>query len=193
MTSATNSPRPTRNAERTRSAILTAATDALVERGTGASLAYIAKQAGVSKGGLMHHFANREALIVVLVNDANRRFRESVLNHLDLSENTPGKMLRAYVRALCSGDEDTVQYFTSTPTWAGIHDIPEAVESAWEDSQWWAQQLALDGLSTDRILVVRHAAEGLAVALAYGEETADSVAAARDLLLGLTEGDSLQD
>lgn len=186
MDSPTLPDRQTRNAERTRTAVLSAATRAFVEKGTGVSLAYIAKAAGVSKGGLLHHFATRDALLVALVEDANRHFRDAVRKHLDLSENSPGKMLRAYVRALCSGSDDTAQYFTSAPAWAGIYGNPEVSALVRADEQWWSEQFALDGLSPDRILVVRRAAEGLAAALAYGEESPEKVRAGRDLLLSLT-------
>jgi AcrR family transcriptional regulator len=183
--------RPTRNAERTRAAVLEAAAGAMVERGTGVSLDHIAKRAGVSKGGLLHHFANREALIVALVDDAQQRLRENVLKHLDLSENTPGQLLRAYVRALTSGSDATTQYFTAAPVWAGIYQIPEVVTIAAADAQWWDENLAADGLSSDRILVVRRAAEGLAAAVAYGEETPAVATRARELLIHLTDGGSL--
>jgi AcrR family transcriptional regulator len=183
--------RPTRNAERTRTAVLEAAAAAMSERGTGVSLDHIAKRAGVSKGGLLHHFANREALIVALVDDAQLRLREHVLKHLDLSENTPGKLLRAYVRALTSGSEATAQYFTAAPVWAGIYQIPEVVAIAAADARWWKENLAADGLSTERILLVRRAAEGLAAAVAYGEETQTVAAEARGLLIRLADGGAL--
>jgi len=180
--------RQTRNPERTRAAILSAAAEAMAERGTGVSLDDIAKRAGVSKGGLLHHFANREVLIVALVDDAQQRLRDSVLGHVDLAENTPGKLLRAYVRALTSGSEATIQYFTAAPTWAGIYEIPEVASIAAADSRWWRENLAADGLSPDRILVVRRAAEGLAAAVAYGDETQEAAAEARRLLLDLADG-----
>ncbi|MBO3665161.1 TetR/AcrR family transcriptional regulator [Microbacterium stercoris] len=185
-----SSERQTRNSERTRAAVLSAAAEAMAERGTGVSLDHIAKRAGVSKGGLLHHFASREALIVALVDDAQQRLRENVLKHLDLSENTPGKLLRAYVRALTSGSEATVQYFTAAPTWAGIYQIPEVAAIAAADSRWWNENLAADGLSPAQILVVRRAAEGLAAAVAYGDETQAAVTEARALLLHLTNNDS---
>lgn len=184
--------RPTRNAERTRAAVLAAAAEAMAERGTGVSLDHIAKRAGVSKGGLLHHFANREALILALVDDAHQRLRESVLKHLDLSENTPGKLLRAYVRALTSGSEATLQYFTAAPTWAGIYQIPEVLEIAAADASWWKEKLAADGLSADRVRLVRRAAEGFAAAIAYGDETPADAAEARKLLLHLASGGELE-
>lgn len=183
--------RPTRNPERTRAAVLAAAAQAMAERGTGVSLDYIAKQAGVSKGGLLHHFANREALIVALVDDAQQQLRQSVMQHLDLSENSPGKLLRAYVRALTSGAKATAQYFTAAPSWAGIYTIPKVAEITAADTAWWNENLAADGLSPDRILVVRRAAEGLAAALAYGDETQAAAEHARSVLLHLANGGDL--
>jgi AcrR family transcriptional regulator len=182
--------RPARNSERTRTLVLTAAAEAMVERGTGVSIDHIARRAGVSKGGLLHHFANRDALIVALVGDSHRRLRESVLDNLDLSENTPGKLLRAYVRTLTSGPEAAMQFFTAAPTWAGICQVPEVVAIAAEDARWWAENFAADGLSAERILVVRRAAEGLAMAVAYGDETADATGKAGKLLIHLANGGS---
>ena len=183
--------RHTRNAERTRTMVLQAAAEAISERGTGVSLDFIAKRAGVSKSGLLHHFPNREALFVALVEDAQQRLREHVLAILDLSENTPGKLLRAYVRALTSGSDATLQYFTAAPTWAGIYQIPGVAEIAAEDTRWWNENLAADGLSAERILLVRRAAEGLAAALAYGDESPDVVASAREMLLNIADGGDL--
>jgi len=160
----------------------------MLEQGTGVSLDHIAKRAGVSKSGLQHHFPSREALIVALVDDAQQQLRENVMSHLDLSENTPGKLLRAYVRAMTSGSRATVQYFTAAPTWAGIYQIPKVAEIAAADSRWWNENLAADGLDADRIMIVRRAAEGLAAAAAYGDETSVAVERARTVLLHLASG-----
>lgn len=181
-----------RNSARTRASILTAAAEAMAERGTGVSLEYIAKRAQVSKGGLFHHFPNREALIVALVGDAQHQLRETVRKHLDLSENTSGKLLRAYVRALTSGSDPIMQYFTSSSIWSGIDQVPGVTEIAKEDERWWDENLAADGLSPERIFVVRRAAEGFATALAYGDESAENADWARELLLNLANGGELE-
>lgn len=190
MTSnSTDESRATRNTERTRAAVLGAAAAAMTERGTGVSLSFIAQRAGVSKSGLLHHFPNRDALLTALVEDANRRFRAAVVAHLDLSENTPGKMLRAYVRALCSGSDAVTQYFTSAPAWAGIYTVPGVVDLVRADERWWSEQFALDGVDDARILVVRRAAEGVAAAITYGD--AEATSGARELLLALASGEQL--
>ncbi|NUT51066.1 MAG: TetR/AcrR family transcriptional regulator [Saccharothrix sp.] len=192
MTSnSTDETRATRNTERTRAAVLGAAAAAMAERGTGVSLSFIARSAGVSKSGLLHHFPNRDALLTALVEDANRKFRAAVVAHLDLSENTPGKMLRAYVRALCSGSEAITQYFTSAPAWAGIYTVPGVVDLIRADERWWSEQFALDGVDDARILVVRRAAEGVAAAITYGDSDSEATRGARELLLALAGGAQL--
>ncbi|MFK0131923.1 TetR/AcrR family transcriptional regulator [Streptomyces rubiginosohelvolus] len=183
--------RQTRNAERTRRAVLDAAVQVILDKGAAVTLAQVAAAAGVSKSGLIHHFGSRDQLVVALVEDTNERFRETVRSHLDLSENHPGKMLRAYVRALCAGSAEaaTARDFTSTPMWGGLYTIPSVVPVMEENAVWWDEQLALDGISPERIMIVRRAAEGIAMAAIYGEQDGESISTARDLLLELaTEG-----
>ncbi|WP_152190226.1 TetR/AcrR family transcriptional regulator [Georgenia satyanarayanai] len=183
--------RPTRNTERTRRAVLDAATQVILEKGAAVTLGQVATAAGVSKSGLIHHFGSRDQLVTAVVQDVHERFREAVLAHLDLSENYPGKMLRAYIRALCAGssDADAARDLTSAATWTGLHAIPAAAAVAQEHSAWWSEQFALDGLSAERIQIVRRAAEGVATAVLLGDEDAASIESARRLLLELaTDG-----
>ncbi|PSK68401.1 hypothetical protein C6W96_34495 [Streptomyces sp. CS149] len=83
--------RQTRNAERTRRAVLDAAVQVILDKGAAVTLAQVAAAAGVSKSGLIHHFGSRNQLVVALVEDTHERFRETVRSHLELSENYPGK------------------------------------------------------------------------------------------------------
>lgn len=179
--------RQTRNTERTRRAVLDAATQAISEKGTAVTLAEVATIAGVSKSGLIHHFGNRDQLIIAVVTDVCEKFRETVLAQLDLSENHPGKMLRAYVRALCAGSAEAAaaRDFTSTSNWNGLYAIAAVAEVFEEDAAWWSEQLAADGLSAELIQVVRRAAEGVAAAALQGVEDEASIATARRLLLDL--------
>lgn len=183
--------RATRNTERTRRAVLDAATQIILERGSAVTLAQVAELAGVSKSGLIYHFGTRERLVVAVVEDVQERFRRTVLSHLDLSENHPGKMLRAYVRALCEGSADAAAAsdFTTAAIWGSLHAIPEVSAVSEEDNAWWREQFAADGLGAERIQLVRRAAEGVAVAALYGDEDEASIATARRLLLELaTDG-----
>lgn len=183
--------RQTRNTERTRRAVLDAATQAILEKGTSATLAEIATRAGVSKSGLLHHFGGRDDLFVAVVEDASRQLRDAVLGEFDGSEKRPGKMLRAYVRALCKGGAEAAaaRDFTAAANWNGLSAIPAIAALFEKQDAWWTEQFAADGLSADRIQVVRRAAEGLAAAALHGAEGQTSIAAGSDLLLELaTEG-----
>ncbi|MFI0009092.1 TetR/AcrR family transcriptional regulator [Streptomyces globisporus] len=171
--------------------MLDAAVQVILDKGAAVTLAQVAAAAGVSKSGLIHHFGSRDQLVVALVEDTNERFRETVRSHLDLSENYPGKMLRAYVRALCAGSAEaaSARDFTSAPIWGGLYTIPAVVPVMEENAAWWDEQLALDGISPERIMIVRRAAEGIAMAALYGEQDGGRISTARDLLLELaTEG-----
>jgi AcrR family transcriptional regulator len=183
--------RRTRNTERTRRAVLDAATQVILERGAAVTLDQVASVAGVSKSGLVHHFGSRDQLVIAVVEDVHERFREMVLSHLDLAENYPGKMLRAYVRALCAGSSNAgaAHDFTSAAIWIGLYSIPSVAAATEGHSAWWSEQFAADGLSIERIQIVRRAAEGVVVAALYGEEDEASIATARRLLLELaTDG-----
>lgn len=158
----------------------------IAQVGTAVTLARVADAAGVSKGGLIHHFAGRKQLLTAVVDDANDRFRVAVTGNLDLAENAPGKMLRAYVRTLCGGDLEAANYFGSAPIWNGLYDVPEIREVMDADTAWWEEQLALDGLDEYTIRIVRRAAEGLAAAYSCGEETQGDLQQSRDLLLEMT-------
>ncbi|WP_402376830.1 TetR/AcrR family transcriptional regulator [Isoptericola rhizosphaerae] len=179
--------RKTRNAERTRRAVLDAATAVILEKGSAVTLAQVASAAGVSKSGLIHHFGNRDQLVVAVVEDVYEQFRATVLEHLDLSENYPGKVLRAYVRALSAGSAEAtaVRDLSSAVSWNGLYAIPAVASLVNEQNAEWSRQFAADGLSAERIQIVRRAAEGIAAAAVIGDEDAQSIAAATRLLLEL--------
>lgn len=179
--------RPTRNTERTRRAVLNAATQLILEKGTAVTLAEVASVAGVSKSGLIHHFGSRDQLVVAVVEDMHAQFREAVFAQLDLSENYPGKMLRAYVRALCAGSDEAVaaRDFTPAANWNGVSAVPGVAAVIDKHNAWWGEQFGTDGLGAERIQIVRRAAEGVAAAALQGSESKASIATARSLLIDL--------
>jgi len=85
-----------RDAEHTRRNVLDAAIRSLITEGLGVSIQAIATAAGITKSGLMHHFNNRTELLVSVAEDAIEDFRNQVNDNIDLAENRPGKLLRAY-------------------------------------------------------------------------------------------------
>ena len=178
----------TRDRERTRSAVLEAAERLLGERGTRVSVAEVAEAAGVSKSGLLHHFPSKDALLVAVAEHGLQTFVDEVTGHVDLAENRPGKVLRAYVRTLCGGSERAMAVFSPNALWAGLMSVPGIEPVVAADAEHWRTLFARDGLPEDRSLVVRHAAEGLAAASALPPYLdARELAVARDALLALAE------
>ncbi|MBB5830233.1 TetR/AcrR family transcriptional regulator [Brachybacterium aquaticum] len=176
-----------RDKERTRAAILEAALRMMAEHGTGVSLAAIAEDAGVSKGALTHHFRSRNALEEALVHDVNDRFRAEVLAHVDLTENRPGKLLRAYVRTLASDSAAAREIFSPSSLLLQLGSRPFVEASMQEDARRWREALSADGLDEATVVVVRLGAEGVASSLGSPYLTDRELDLARERLLALTE------
>jgi AcrR family transcriptional regulator len=63
----------------TRESIVRAANDVVIENGPGGlTLAEVAARAGLSKGGLLHHFASKDALIIGMIEHALDAFESDV-------------------------------------------------------------------------------------------------------------------
>jgi AcrR family transcriptional regulator len=71
-------PGQVRDATRTRRALLDAAARSVVTHGAGVRLDVVAREAGVSKGGLMHHFRSKDDLMAALADDLFDRFDRAV-------------------------------------------------------------------------------------------------------------------
>lgn len=177
----------TRNTERTRRAILDAARAAIREHGTHATIGAIAQAAGVTKGGLLHHFPSREILLQEVARDALERFRAKALALVDLSENHPGKLVRGYVRAVF--DEAEHQADCNDPTlWTTLCVIPEVAHRVQEDTDDWRTRCGEDGLHPDRILLACSAAEGFMAGAPWDTSLRpETIDRARAAILALTD------
>lgn len=95
-------PETTRNEAR-RLQVLQGATDCFRRYGFhNASMAEIAKRAGMSVGHIYHYFENKEAIIIAIV-ESNQA---EVLAMMDRIENSPAPLATALVDAAASGVED---------------------------------------------------------------------------------------
>jgi AcrR family transcriptional regulator len=178
---------PQRDKERTRTAILGAAQLMITERGSGVSLADIAARAGVSKGALTHHFPHRLELEQELVRRSYEQFWADVHAHVDLGENRPGKLLRAYVRALTAEGSRAAEAFSPSSLMVVLGDRPGMEELVAEDAARWREALAADGFDAAQAVVVRLACEGFAMNSSTPYLTASERALAHARLLELAE------
>ncbi|MGY1617459.1 TetR/AcrR family transcriptional regulator [Geodermatophilus sp. SYSU D00691] len=183
-------PGPLRDAARTRRALLDAAARAVLVHGAGVSLDAVAREAGVSKGGLMHHFRSKDELLGALADDLFERFARAVDDRVDPDDDAPGRRLRAYVRVTFDDLEERGDAVELATLLATLGSFPEAARLSQERYRRWNQTLAEDGVDPQRVVVVLRACDGASIApLFEGPLDPDELATTRDLLLALTRGE----
>ncbi|GAB7039623.1 MULTISPECIES: TetR/AcrR family transcriptional regulator [Catenuloplanes] len=155
-----------RSPEDTRRALLAAAGSAIRARGIHASLDEIARFAGVSKGGLIYHFASKERLILEVARDQLAAFQASMDAALDPHDTAPGRLTRAYLRSVLADDEVAVR--DSLALIAQLMIVPAVAELAVADARRIEADLAADGLPEDVVALVVAAADGLSATPMWG-------------------------
>ncbi|PWW63378.1 TetR/AcrR family transcriptional regulator [Actinokineospora spheciospongiae] len=183
-----------RSAEDTRRALLDAAGAAVRARGVSASLDDIARQAGVSKGGLLHHFASKDELVRALAEDLLAGFRADVTAAVNPADTAPGALTRAYVRVCADFARDDVAVHELQPLIGHLSTIPEVAEIARADARRWRDDLRADGLPDHITALVVAAADGISAAPDWSTPLDDSALRGLEtLLLALTTDTRLWD
>lgn len=176
-----------RNPQRTRAAILSAARAAITEHGAAASLDVIAEAAGVSKGGLLHHFRSKEDLLLALTRDLYERFEEQVQLALASEPASHTRSARAYIKAVFAelrSPELTMHYATLIPV---LSQVPAVAEFTAAEYRRWEDAFRAEGadLPTTRIAVL--AADGAGLASLHRPMTVEELSDLEDSLLALLE------
>lgn len=142
----------------TRSRLIDAALTVLEKQGGNQlTLDTVAKQANVSKGGLLHHFANKEALVGAVIRHLYELFNTRVQAYYDADSNPKGRWLRAYIRASFDEFEVPVQALVQLFSFVYVHDSLIALTQ--EDLSQWEGRFAEDGLSAARAAMIRMACD----------------------------------
>jgi len=152
----------------TRRALLDAAGDVIRNRGVNASLDDIARHAGVSKGGLLYHFASKDELILELVRSLLEAFRADIDSRLDPADTAPGRLTRAYVRALLAPPDDEIAARKAIGLIGQLTTIPAVADLVAEDTERLNTELYADGLPLDVMTLVTAAADGVSSAALWG-------------------------
>ena len=91
--------------EQVKERLLAAAGEIAASSGVGAiTLDKVAAKAGVSKGGLLHHFSGRQALIEALCADMFKAWNAEVVRLMADDAEAEGRFSRAYIRSSTVGD-----------------------------------------------------------------------------------------
>lgn len=173
----------------TRENILNAAAQVILQQGMGAfTIEAIAQEAGVTKGGVLHHFPSKELLIQGLIEQVIAAFNAHLMQELEAEPaEESGRWLRAYIRTIFFAD-----YAASSliPTLAAALSADEATRERIRQGFQQSQQAAIaDASDPVQATIIRLAVDGLVFSRALGVDVLDQQTsrAVYEKLLALTE------
>jgi AcrR family transcriptional regulator len=157
----------------TRLTILQASAQVIARDGVRAfSIEAVAQEAGVTKGGVLHHFPSKETLINGLLDQVMESFNKRLLDELDAEpEGQPGRWLRAYIRTVFFadyGDKNLIPALAAAV--AADHQTLDRIRRSFEESQRAAVGDALDPIQAT---IIRLAVDGLVFTRALGIDVLD--------------------
>ncbi len=131
-----------------------------------ATLEAISQRAGVSKGGLLHHFPTKQALIVALVDKLLDDLSASIERYIAKDPDPAGRFTRAYLLASLEFQKSPDAEHWNTLGLMLATD-PE-MRARW--LSWLSEQISRHGKSEETIecLIVRMAADGVWFSAAVG-------------------------
>ncbi|GAB4547254.1 MAG: TetR/AcrR family transcriptional regulator [Anaerolineae bacterium] len=144
--------------QQARERLIEAALLTLQARGAAAlTLDAVAREAGLSKGGLLHHFPNKDALIEALLRHLFKQFEQRVQYYYSLEQPRPGRWLRAYIHA--SFEEHPIPLEISLALLSAIIENSALMAIIQEDFKRWQDILISDGIAPARATIIRQAAD----------------------------------
>lgn len=149
----------TRNPELKRKKILEAALKILRDGGflTKFSLDTVAQEAGVSKGGLIHHFGSKEALLTAVAEEVTADFETRVRAFMgEEPEGTPGRLLRSYIRVVLSDEGEALADISPV-----LLSYTKKVGARGSRFDYWREMMAHDGIDEVLATKVRLTVDGL--------------------------------
>lgn len=147
----------------TKQRILEGAGRVVIERGVaGLTLEAVAEAAGLSKGGLLYHYASKEALLAAMVEHLVAVTEQRIGDHQAVDPG-PGGWTRGYIRACAVDDVPAhdpagrlgVALLAAGATNPGLTDVLRTRQAAWR------ARLRDDGIDPLAAQVARLAADGL--------------------------------
>ena len=163
-----------------------AALRVLMESGAQAlTLDAVAKVAGVSKGGLIHHFNTKEALVRGVINSATQALHDQIESEYEAStDRSPGSFTRSYIETTLRHAEEGFLL----PLFELAAGDPTLAVAMGEHNAWCHKRFENDGIDPVLAHVLASASDGLWLEIIFKLESAKSwrVRAMRECLLNLS-------
>jgi AcrR family transcriptional regulator len=145
----------------TREKLVRAAAKLVVSKGINrVTLEQVALEAGVSKGGLLHHFPTKQALLSGLMEQVGQIFKDRLDKFMATeTSDQPGRLSRAYIRASFGYETDELQLTNAIAS--VVSEYPDLLEELQKEFAQLDQAMQNDGLPEARGIVIRLACDGL--------------------------------
>ena len=145
---------------RNRAALIEAATAVIVEQGLAKlTVDAVAKAAGVTKGGLFHHFASKDDLIQGVLSEMLESGERQIEAAMAADPEPHGRFTRAYLNGVC-GEREMAENATSRALCVAMLGDPTLSDS-WCNGVAEKVKLHADTDDNTRCAVVRLAADGI--------------------------------
>jgi AcrR family transcriptional regulator len=154
----------------TKARIVAAAEEVVLRDGVGRlTLEATAHQAGLSKGGVLYHFASRDALVAGMVDRIIEEFDRD-LDRAIGDDTSPGAFTRAYLGSTLApgGRERDREDRLGAALIAAAAAQPELMQPLRAAFDRWQARLEDDGIGPARATAVRLAADGLWLSGLFG-------------------------
>ena len=158
----------------TRKSVLKAAAQILVHQGMNAfTIEAVARESGMTKGGVLHHFPSKEALVNGLIDLVTEAFQLRLAAELAAeSEDQPGHWLRAYIRTIFSVEFEDINLIPALAAAAvADHRIIDRIRQNVAENQMAAVR---DGLHPTVATILRLAVDGVVFTRAFNLDVLDS-------------------
>jgi AcrR family transcriptional regulator len=149
-----------RHADSARERIIDAAEQVVLESGTRhLTLNAVASSAGVSRGGLLYHFPDKETLLRAMLDRLIERTKERRMRKLAELPEGPAQGVLSHVLSVL--DDDPVTRRTMTALLASGAQDPRLLVPAREEYRTFVNELTRDGFRFERAAVIALATDGL--------------------------------
>jgi AcrR family transcriptional regulator len=176
----------------TRETLLRAASQVVIDKGVGSlTLDAVAQQASVSKGGLLHHFPNKDALVESMVEQLIQDFELVLQTEFDQDDapGTPGQWVRAYIRATLRFSKLSLGLIARLSSIAA--NSPNLVEVTKVYEQQCRQRIETSGIDPTKATIIQLAIDGLwfAEVFQFGTPDEPRLTQVVEMLLAMTRSD----
>ena len=131
------------------------------------TLESVAREAGISKGGLLYHFPSKSSLILAVVERLATRCETEQRRAAEMEVSGPGAFTRAYLAARVRPmTEQERPLHTALIAAAGTD--PQYLEPFRRRLIEWQQRLENDGIDPVDAMIARLAVDGLGLGLLFG-------------------------